>query len=90
MQAGFTQEALAEVLKISRVSVGKYESGEMEPKLVRLKEIARVLNTSTDYLLGIEVKDGIAGGLSVDASSALNQFITEIIKQYNEQTKMKK
>lgn len=89
IQAGFTQEALAERLMISRVSIGKYESGEIEPKLKRLKEIAEVLNTSTDYLLGIKINDGISGGLSLEAANALDRFITEIIRQYNMQNKNK-
>ena len=90
VHAGFTQESLAEVLNISRVSIGKYESGEMEPKLKRLRDISRVLHISTDELLGIDRNDRIAGGLSPDASDALHRFIAEIIKQYNGQNKKKK
>ena len=50
-QKGMTQEALAFKLGISRQSVSKWETGECEPDLSKLKEIASMFEVSIDYLL---------------------------------------
>jgi transcriptional regulator with XRE-family HTH domain len=53
---GMTQEELAEKVDVSRVSIAKYESGEMEPRLSNFKMIADVLNVSADYLLNLNIE----------------------------------
>ena len=53
--AGFTQEQLAERIGISRATIARYESGEIEPKLKNLIAIAEQLQISTDYLLGLNM-----------------------------------
>ena len=47
-----TQEDLADQMQISRSALANYESGLREPKGDILVNFARILNTSTDYLLG--------------------------------------
>ncbi len=49
---GFTQEQLADLLNITRLSVARYEAGDREPSISMLKKMADVLETSTDFLLG--------------------------------------
>lgn len=50
---GLTQDELAEKLKIkSRVSISNYEAGRSVPPGDVLRDLADILNTSTDYLLG--------------------------------------
>jgi transcriptional regulator with XRE-family HTH domain len=50
--AGFTQEQLAAELGISRRRVAYYEAESDHPPASLLTDLARVLNTSTDALLG--------------------------------------
>lgn len=51
---GYTQEQLADLLNITRLSVARYEAGDREPSISILKKMADVLETSTDFLLGRE------------------------------------
>jgi len=50
--AGYTQEQLATELGISRRRVAYYEAESDHPPASLLTDLARVLNTSTDELLG--------------------------------------
>ena len=50
--AGYTQEQLAVELGVSRRRVAYYEAESDRPPASLLTELARVLNTSTDVLLG--------------------------------------
>ena len=47
-----TQEDLANQMRISRSALANYESGLREPNGDILVNFSRILNTSTDYLLG--------------------------------------
>lgn len=49
---GLTQDELAKILKISRSTVGMYESGAREPDYETLESIADFFNVDIDYLLG--------------------------------------
>lgn len=48
-----TQEALADLLGISRSNVRNWEQGAGEITIEMLSKIAKVLNTSADFLLGL-------------------------------------
>lgn len=50
-KAGWSQEALADKLGVSRQAVSKWETGEAEPELSKLKLLAAVFQVSTDWLL---------------------------------------
>lgn len=50
--AGITQNDLAAQLKISRSTIGMYESGAREPDFETLELIADYFNVDIDYLLG--------------------------------------
>lgn len=52
-----SQKELAETLGISEGVVSRYISGDREPKPEMLANIATALNTTSDYLLGIESED---------------------------------
>lgn len=52
MDAGLTQEDLAEKFNISRAAISKYETGEREPNLDFLIKFSNYFNVSIDYLLG--------------------------------------
>lgn len=48
----YTQEELAELVKVHVNTVIRWERGDRTPDAERLRELAKVLNTSTAYLLG--------------------------------------
>lgn len=52
IQAGLTQQEMADRLKISRSSIGMYENGEREPSFELLEAIADFFNVDMNYLLG--------------------------------------
>lgn len=49
--AGLSQEQLAERLNVTRQAVSKWETGEGKPDIDNLLPLARLLNTTVDYLL---------------------------------------
>lgn len=77
-QSGLTQEQLAEKINISRTAIARYELGEIEPRLKNLVAIARVLNCSCDYLLGISGRIDPEMELSPKAQMHLCEFIREM------------
>lgn len=54
---GLKQKEVAAAIGISESNCSMYEHGTREPGLSKLIELARVLNVSTDYLLGITPND---------------------------------
>lgn len=52
-QKGFSQRELARRCGFSEAQIRRYETGEFDPSSTYLKSIARQLEISTDYLLGI-------------------------------------
>lgn len=52
MAAGLSQEQLAELSSLNRVTIAKYEAGRVEPGAQALSRIADALDVSTDALLG--------------------------------------
>ena len=48
---GLNQEELAELARMHRVSIAKYETGRIEPGADALSRIADALEVTTDYLL---------------------------------------
>ena len=49
---GISKQEAARRIGISQPAYLRYESGERKPSLQTTKEIAKVLNTSVDYLVG--------------------------------------
>lgn len=49
--AGLSQEELARVSAVSRVSIARYESGKREPTLTIAAKLAAALNCSVDDLV---------------------------------------
>ena len=50
-----TQQQVADRLGIAKSTYCQYETGASEPNVLRLKELAKILETTGDALLGIEV-----------------------------------
>lgn len=51
-ERGITQEQLASMLKVSRGTIGMYESGKREPDFETSEAIADVFNVDMDFLMG--------------------------------------
>lgn len=51
---GMTQNQLADLLGINNVTLSGYETGRHDPKSETLVKIAKICNTTTDFLLGRE------------------------------------
>lgn len=74
---GLTQAQLADRLKISASTVGMYEQGRREPDNEMLLRICKVLNTSTDYLLGISKYSMFSKREVDDVIKEFTKFIKE-------------
>lgn len=48
-----TQTDLAKALFLDKSTIAKYETDEIDPSIVIVVEIAKLLEVSTDYLLGL-------------------------------------
>lgn len=55
-KAGLSQEALAEMIGVSRQSISKWETGESSPEISKLPLLAKAFQVTTDWLLS---QDGI-------------------------------
>ncbi|MFY9176980.1 MAG: helix-turn-helix transcriptional regulator [Caldicoprobacterales bacterium] len=51
-EAGYTQQALADILGITQQAGGKWEVGKAEPDSKELVKLAEIFDVSLDYLLG--------------------------------------
>lgn len=54
---GISQRQLADRLNTTEASLSRYVNGDREPKADMLANIATALDTTSDYLLGIEKDD---------------------------------
>lgn len=50
-KSGYSQEALAEKLGVSRQAVSKWENGDAEPEIGKLRLLSDLFHVSTDWLL---------------------------------------
>jgi len=48
----FSQEELAALLKVSYVTISRWENGSMTPTMKYIPQLAEALNTTSAYLLG--------------------------------------
>ena len=56
LQAGLTQMAISETLKIDRSTVAKWESGEANPRADKLPALAELLGCAIDDLFAANDK----------------------------------
>lgn len=54
LSSKYTQEDLAQKLKISKSTIGMYEQNRRSPDLDTLVKISKIFSVSTDYLLGLD------------------------------------
>lgn len=55
-ERGVSQKELAQALHITAATLSRYENDIYQPKLEFLREMCKVLNTSSDFLLGFSMQ----------------------------------
>lgn len=50
---GLTQQELAQQIGAGMSQISRYENGAAEPSVKQLKQLAKILRVTTDYLLGL-------------------------------------
>lgn len=66
---GLTQKDLADMLDLTPKAISFYELGSREPSGDALLNMAKILNTTTDYLLG--------GDSPIIVNNDMNQFLSQ-------------
>ena len=56
-QQGLSQRELADRIGVTEVSMSRYIKGERTPKGPIIANIAKVLHTTSDFLLGLETEE---------------------------------
>ena len=78
IRKGYTQEQLAEVMCIPKSTVSAYENDKVDIKGSVLVELAEHLDTTPNYLLGVEEKED--GAFVMEMKSLLSQISDEKTK----------
>lgn len=82
--AGMTQNELAARLGINNVTLSGYETGKHDPKSETLVKIAKICNTTTDFLLGREdMKPEVVEFLYISRPSG-DESLDELRKQLHD------
>lgn len=61
LEAGYTQQQVADITKISQPNIAKYETGKLEPNLETLGTLAQFYNVSINWLLGVSIEPPTPG-----------------------------
>lgn len=69
---GYTQDDLAKIVKTKKTTISNYETGYSSPSNEMLIDLADVLDTNTDYLLGRTEDPAPTRPLDVEASTTYN------------------
>lgn len=79
-QFNYSQEQLAKKLSLSASAIRAYEKNQRQPSHETLKEIAKIFNVSTDYLLGNDINPNdenkeLLETISTDLSNPINRVL---------------
>ena len=58
-EKGLTQADLAELLGMSEMTIRRWEAGKSSPRIDELQKVASMLETSVEYLIGIDERQNI-------------------------------
>ncbi|VFB17229.1 transcriptional repressor DicA [Urinicoccus massiliensis] len=83
-QKNLTQKELAKMANVTEVSIGRYINGKRQPNATALYDIAKALDTTTDYLLGLPNKEPETTVLARKLGT-LSQVQIDIINQMIDQ-----
>jgi len=74
-----SQDEIAKLLGITRGAISAYENSIRMPNYKVLVKIARLFAVSTDYLLGLEYREGIdTSGLNLRQKELVIQLVKEL------------
>ena len=75
-ERGLSRAALAKKLNVSKETVYRYENNVQTPSLDRTKQMAIILRTSIDYLVGLDNQYTLKfSGLSQEQRNVLNLLL---------------
>ena len=80
IEKGLSQQELGDLLGVTKVSICGYENGTRTPSLDTFYDLAKVFNTTTDYLLGREItirdeeNNEYLGSVSLDDIRIINEL----------------
>lgn len=87
-KTGITQKDLSSRLGIAQSTVANYENNTRFPGETILREISEYLNTSIDYLMGIEDASQAQGQEAIELTKDIqDNFITSLIEGRGEEAK---
>ena len=55
VELGYSQKELGEIIKVSKVSICGYETGNRTPNIEKFVDLVNALNVTPSYLLGLDV-----------------------------------
>lgn len=84
IEAGLSQQQLANVIGVSQQSINKYENHSVEPDIATLIALAECFDTSVDYLVG---NTDIRRKYEVIHPYDLNLKEKELIESYRKATR---
>lgn len=85
-QLGLSQVDLAHLVNISQTQISKYELGQNLPTADILVTLARVLQTSIDWLVG---ESGVVGNLPNDSLSEAERQLLSLYRAKNREQQQK-
>lgn len=75
---GLSQNQLSEISGIASSQISFWEAGiNQYPNVANLTKLAKALNVSTDYLLGIELGDRIPEGFELEMET-IDEFLSQL------------
>ena len=73
-----SQVELAKCLGVSKQSVSNWENDNIQPSIEMLIKLSKVFSVSTDYLLGLDLKDSLdVNGLPAEVVAHIRQIIDD-------------
>jgi len=82
LKKGFTQNAVAEKLKLKKSTISGYERNVTTPSLDILSQMAIIYNSSTDYMLGLtDRKCYYLDDLTASQQETVLKIVSELTKE---------
>ncbi|MCQ2387889.1 MAG: helix-turn-helix domain-containing protein [Clostridia bacterium] len=76
-EKGLTQNELAQILGVNQTAIGKYERGELEPDIEKLKVLSNFFDVTVDYILELEDDFGVRS-----SNAELSSEEWDIVRSY--------
>lgn len=80
---GLTQKEIANALNVTAATYSRYENGLIQPDPETLKRIAALMNTTVDFLLGVQLQKDFSVDHNIIEKSALRSDEKKLLGVYN-------